>query len=118
VDHNLTDQYFSDTTGFDAIAVALLGLNSAVGIVLSAILFGALHAGGSVMQSDAGVSGNLVYVLQALILFSIAANFLRTVKLRLPSVGRVPLTPEADAAAAAVAQETDTALAGDDKDIA
>jgi len=59
-----------------------------------------------------------VYVLQALILFSIAANFLRTVKLRLPSVGRVPLTPEADAAAAAVAQETDTALAGDDKDIA
>src|SRR5438067_10911465 len=118
VDHNLTDQYFSDTTGFDAIAVALLGLNSAVGIILAAILFGALHAGGSVMQSDAGVSGNLVYVLQALILFSIAANFLRTVKLRLPSVGRVPLTPEADAAAAAVAQETDTALAGDDKDIA
>jgi len=118
VDHNLTDQYFSDTTGFDAIAVALLGLNSAVGIILSAILFGALHAGGSVMQSDAGVSGNLVYVLQALILFSIAANFLRTVKLRLPSVGRVPLTPEADAAAAAVAQETDTTLAGDDKDIA
>ena len=118
VDHNLTDQYFTDTTGFDAIAVALLGLNTAVGIVLSAILFGALHAGGSTMQSDAGVSGNLVYVLQALILFSIAANFLRSFKLRLPSVGRVPATPEADAAAAATAKELDTALPADDKDIA
>jgi simple sugar transport system permease protein len=115
VDHNLTDQYFTDTTGFDAIAVALLGLNSAVGIILSAILFGALHAGGSTMQSDAGVSGNLVYVLQALILFSIAANFLRGFKLRLPTPGRVPGTPAADAMAAAVAQETDIELAGDDK---
>lgn len=118
VDHNLTDQYFSDTTGFDAIAVALLGLNSAVGIILAAILFGALHAGGSVMQSDAGVSGNLVYVLQALILFSIAANFLRSFKLRLPGPGRVPETPAADAAAAAMAQEADVGLADDDKDTA
>ena len=71
------------------------------------------------MQSDAGVSGNLVYMLQALILFSIAANFLRSVKLRLPGVGRVPLTPEADAAAASGAHEADTAATGiDDKDTA
>jgi len=97
VDHNLTDQYFTDTTGFDAIAVALLGLNSAVGIILAAVLFGALHGGGSVMQSDAAVSGNLVYVLQALILFSIAANFLRSVRLRRPTLGRAPVSPDADA---------------------
>ncbi len=118
VDHNLTDQYFTDSTGFDAIAVALLGLNSAIGVILAAILFGALHGGGSVMQSDAGVSGNLVYVLQALILFSIAANFLRSVRLRLPALGRAPASPEADDAATAVAQETDTALPADDKDTA
>jgi general nucleoside transport system permease protein len=95
VDHNLTDKYFSDTTGFDAIAVALLGLGSAVGIVLAAILFAALHAGGSVMQSDAGISSNLVLVVQALILFSIAANFLGAIKLRLPRLGRAapPPTP-------------------------
>lgn len=116
VDHNLTDQYFTDTTGFDAIAVALLGLNSALGIILSAILFGALHAGGSVMQSDAGVSGNLVYVLQALILFSIAANFLRGFRLRPPSLGRVPATPGAGAAAAAVAQDAEIEI--NDKDTA
>jgi ABC-type uncharacterized transport system permease subunit len=86
VDHGLLDKYFTDTTGFDAIAVALLGLGSAVGIVLASILFGALHAGGGVMQSDAGISGSLVQILQALILFSIAANFLRTFRLRLPSL--------------------------------
>src|SRR5450759_5780832 len=44
VDHNLTDKYFSDSTGFDAIAVALLGLGSGIGIILAAGLFGALHA--------------------------------------------------------------------------
>jgi simple sugar transport system permease protein len=86
VDQGLTDKYFNDTTGFDAIAVALLGLGSATGIVLASVLFGALHAGGAVMQSDAGISSSLVQVLQALILFSIAANFLRT--LRLPAFGR------------------------------
>lgn len=118
VDHNLTDQYFTDTTGFDAIAVALLGFNSAVGIILSAILFGALHAGGSVMQSDAGVSGSLVYVLQALILFSIAANFLRSFKLRIPSRGGAPATPTAEARSEAAAQEAETRLPADDKDLA
>ena len=89
-----------------------------MGIVLAATLFGALHGGGSVMQGDAGVSGNLVYMLQALILFSIAANFLRSVKLRLPGVGRTPLTPEADAAAASGAREADTAPSADDTDTA
>jgi simple sugar transport system permease protein len=86
VDHSLSDKYFNDTTGFDAIAVALLGLGSAVGILFASILFGALHAGGSVMQSDAGISSSLVQVVQALILFSIAANFLRL--LRFPNLGR------------------------------
>ena len=84
VDHNLTDKFFNDTTGFDAIAVALLGLGSAVGIVLAALLFGALHTGGAIMQSDAGISSNLVLVLQALILFSIAANFVGAIRRGLP----------------------------------
>jgi simple sugar transport system permease protein len=106
IDHNLTDKYFTDTTGFDAIAVALLGQGTALGIVISAFLFGALHAGGSVMQADAGVSGNLVFVLQALILFSIAANFLRTIKFRLPGLGRAPESPADEA--------TDTGPAGEE----
>jgi len=105
VDHNLTDKYFSDTTGFDAIAVALLGLGSAVGIVVASLLFGALHAGGAVMQSDAGISGSLVLVLQALILFSIAANFLSAIRLRIPGLGQAPSAPAPQAVAAALLTE-------------
>jgi ABC-type uncharacterized transport system permease subunit len=105
VDHNLTDKYFSDSTGFDAIAVALLGLGSGTGIILAAGLFGALHAGGSVMQADAGISSSLVGVLQALILFSIAANFLSAIKLRLPGFGRAPRARPPDNPAAAMMTE-------------
>jgi simple sugar transport system permease protein len=93
VDHNLTDKYYYDTTGFDAIAVALLGLGSAVGIVLAAFLFGALHGGGAVMQADAGISGNLVFILQALILFSIAANFIGSIRLTIPGFAKRPPVP-------------------------
>jgi general nucleoside transport system permease protein len=114
VDHNLTDKYFSDTTGFDAIAVALLGLGSAVGIVLASILFGALSAGGAVMQSDAGISSSLVLVLQALILFSIAANFLSTIRLRLPAIGRTPSAPRGEAAEAVVAAATTSSVPHED----
>lgn len=100
VDHSLTDKYFSDTTGFDAIAVALLGLGSAIGIVLAAVLFGALHSGGAIMQADAGISSNLVLVLQALILFSIAANFVGQIRRLIPGLGRpAAMPPEAPPAA-------------------
>jgi simple sugar transport system permease protein len=108
VDHNLTDKYFSDTTGFDAIAVALLGLGSAVGIVLASFLFGALHSGGSVMQADAGISNSLVLVLQALILFSIAANFLSQIRLRIPGLGQAPSTPTQTTVGAALMTEAAT----------
>jgi ABC-type uncharacterized transport system permease subunit len=110
VDHNLTDKFFSDTTGFDAIAVALLGLGSAVGIVLAALLFGALHAGGSVMQQDAGISSNLVLVLQALILFSIAANFVGAIRQQIPWLRRPmappPVTPAASLMTEAAAPDS------------
>jgi len=100
VDHSLTDKYFSDTTGFDAIAVALLGLGSAVGIVFASVLFGALHSGGAIMQADAGISSNLVLVLQALILFSIAANFVGQIRRLLPGQRRpTALPPEQPPAA-------------------
>jgi ABC-type uncharacterized transport system permease subunit len=118
VEHNLTDQYFTDTTGFDAIAVALLGLNSAVGIILAAILFGALHGGGAIMQSDAAVSGNLVFVLQALILFSIAANFIGSIRLQIPGLGRRPAHPPAEPVGTAAALEADPVPPVNDKDIA
>lgn len=96
--HYLYSDLANDSTGFDGIAVALLGLNSAIGVVLASILFGALHAGGSVMQSDAHISGRIVQILQAVILFSLAANFLRTLKLRLPGPGRKVAEPSGEEA--------------------
>jgi simple sugar transport system permease protein len=88
--HSLTDIYRSETTGFDAITVALLGQNTAIGAVLAAFFLAALHIGGQFMQGDAGVSSNLVDALQALILFCIAANFISSLKLRLPALRQVP----------------------------
>jgi ABC-type uncharacterized transport system permease subunit len=88
--HNLTIRYATDSTGFDAIAVALLGQGAAIGIVLSAFLLAAMRVAGPVMEANASVSHNLVEVMEALILFAIAANFLRTVKIpRIPwPIGR------------------------------
>ncbi len=65
-----------DPTGFDAIGVALLGRTSAIGVFISALLFGGLRQGSSLMQLKANVPGDLVFIVQALVLFSIAAEFL------------------------------------------
>ena len=59
--------------GFDGIQVALLGRVRPWGVVLAALLFGALRAGGNRMQSYSGISLELVYVLQALIVIFVAA---------------------------------------------
>jgi len=65
---------FSAGFGFDAIAVALLGKNSPIGITLAAILFGAFQRGGTIMQSDANISSHLVEIVEAIVLFVIAAE--------------------------------------------
>jgi ABC-type uncharacterized transport system permease subunit len=59
--------------GFDGLLVALLGRNRPWGTLFAALLFGALRAGGNRMQSYAGISLELVSVLQALIVIFIAA---------------------------------------------
>ena len=67
---------FSAGIGFDAIAVALLGRSHPVGILLAGLLFGALEAGGRQMQVDAGVSIDLIGIVQALIIVFVAAPLL------------------------------------------
>ncbi|HEX6478440.1 MAG TPA: ABC transporter permease [Ktedonobacteraceae bacterium] len=73
-----------DPTGFDAIGVSLLGRTTAVGILLASLLFGGLLQGGSYMQLFANVPGDLVYIIQALVLFSIASEFLPAISRSLP----------------------------------
>lgn len=62
--------------GFDGIAVALLGANRAVGVVLAAILFGVLKVGALNMPIDAGVPTELVDIIIALIIFFVASSYI------------------------------------------
>jgi len=57
--------------GYTAIAVALLaGLNPAW-VIASGILFGALEAGASALQRDAGVPSTLVWVVEAAVILAV-----------------------------------------------
>lgn len=68
---------FSANYGFTGIAVALLGRNHPVGIVLAAILFGALIRGGLFVDIFTDhVSKDLVQVLQAVIILFVAMEAL------------------------------------------
>jgi general nucleoside transport system permease protein len=59
--------------GYTAIAVALLAGLDARWVVPSAVFFGALQAGGSAMQRDAGVPSVVVTVVVAVIVLSVLA---------------------------------------------
>jgi|SRR5579884_3454561 len=59
--------------GFTAIAVALLARLNALGVVATGVLFGALEAGASAMQRDAGVPSVVVAVVEALIILAVLA---------------------------------------------
>jgi general nucleoside transport system permease protein len=60
--------------GFDSIAIALLGRNTPIGVVLAALLFGGLRNGATVMQFRTQISADIISVIQALILIFIAAD--------------------------------------------
>lgn len=64
---------FSPGYGYTAIAVALVGQRSPLGVVLAALFFGALDAGSGAIQRVAGVSSVLVSVIQATVVFFLAA---------------------------------------------
>lgn len=66
---------FSPEFGFIGIAVALLARNKPLGILLSALLFGALHKGASDLDLETeNVTRDLSLILQALIIISVTAE--------------------------------------------
>jgi simple sugar transport system permease protein len=65
---------FSSGYGFDAIAVALLARSHPIGVVPAAFLWGGLRNGAGLMQVRSGISIDLIYVIQALIIVCIAAD--------------------------------------------
>jgi ABC-type uncharacterized transport system permease subunit len=60
--------------GYTAIAVALLARLNPLGVLGTALLFGALQAGANAMQRDAGVPIALVQVVEALLILLIIAG--------------------------------------------
>jgi general nucleoside transport system permease protein len=79
--HIVTNDIAASQIGFIGIAVALLGRNTAVGIALSALLFGGLQVGTSTRSLDPSVfppelAGNLAIIIQGLIILFIGAQLL------------------------------------------
>ena len=72
----MADTFDNYTYGFDAIAVALLGKNTAAGAMLAAILFGALNHGGTTMQATANIDTHIISIIQGLIIFLVGAEAL------------------------------------------
>lgn len=83
-----TDRYLTSgvaaSYGFDAITVALLGKSKPGGTVLAGILFGALNAGGTLMQTATQTPIDIVQVIQSVIVLFIAAPPLVRAMFHLP----------------------------------
>lgn len=66
---------FSPEYGFMGIAVALLGRNRPLGVVLAALLFGALHKGTAALDLETEkVTRDFSLILQALIILTVSAT--------------------------------------------
>jgi ABC-type uncharacterized transport system permease subunit len=92
--------------GFTGIAVALLGRNTAVGIGLSALLFGALINGTSTRNLDPEVfqpelASNLTLLIQGLVVLFVGADVIVLTILRKLRRVRAPRAPDGKKAAAA-----------------
>jgi ABC-type uncharacterized transport system permease subunit len=75
--------------GFDAITVALLGRSKPWGVFFAGILFGALKAGGYLMQASQSIPIDIILVVQSVVVLFIAAPPLVRSVLRLPQPGIV-----------------------------
>ena len=71
-DFTLTFQSYG-TYGIDAITVALLGRARPLGVVLAALLLGALHAGGILMQASTSTPLTITTVIQSVVVLFVAA---------------------------------------------
>lgn len=72
INHRFIDG-FSPGYGFTGIAVAVLGRNHPFGILLTALLFGALDAGALQLNRTTAISAKWVMVIQGLVILFVAA---------------------------------------------
>lgn len=64
------------TQGYDGIAVALLGLNTPIGVFLSAALFGFMKVGGAFMQAMSNIPSELIDIIISTIIYFSAISLL------------------------------------------
>lgn len=67
---------FNAGLGLEGITIALLGRTHPFGVIPASLLVGAMKAGASQMQFSAGVANEITDVIQALILFFVAADMI------------------------------------------
>lgn len=65
---------FSNSYGFDAIGIAVMGQYHPVGIILASLLFAALRVGTNSMQRGVGVPLPLLYILQGIIIIAVIVS--------------------------------------------
>lgn len=80
--------------GYTGIAVALLARLDPLGVIASGLLFGALEAGASAMQRDAGVPSVVVSMIEAIILLGLIVAWPLERSERAPSRRRRSTKPE------------------------
>ena len=90
VHHRLLEG-FSPGYGYDAIAVALLADLSPVGVIFSALFFGALRNAANNLQIEMGIPVAFIYVIQALAIMIVIGSqgvprFIKNLKRRISNV--------------------------------
>jgi len=84
--------------GFDGIAIALLARGNPIGIIPASLLWGALLIGAPLMQQQAGVSIDIVKIIQSMVLLFVAADAIVRFIFRVkddPGAGAFTVTEEA-----------------------
>ena len=81
----ISSAFATDSTGFDAIGVALLGRTTSVGVLLASLLFGGLQEAGPYLQGYVNVPGDIITIMQSLVLFSIAVEYLPSFQRFIPN---------------------------------
>lgn len=64
---------FNTGLGFDGITIALLAQTNPIAVIPAALLLGAMDAGSSLMQAESSVAPEVISLIQAFILFLVAA---------------------------------------------